>query len=100
MAMAGTLASLAAGLQGPHVVSSPDSDSDTDSEDPSTRHSASGLLRTQVIHSGHFMVSSPHNDSLTRRRNQEGPAGIADFGPRSIEPTLTSLFECMSLAYR
>uniref|UniRef100_A0A671EMR7 MLX interacting protein like n=1 Tax=Rhinolophus ferrumequinum TaxID=59479 RepID=A0A671EMR7_RHIFE len=97
--MAGALAGLAAGLQGPRVVPSPDSDSDTDSEDPSTRRSAGGLLRSQVIHSGHFMVSSPHNDSLTRRRDQEGTVRLADFGPRSIDPTLTHLFECMSLAY-
>lgn len=100
MAKAGTLAGLAAGLQGSHVVPSPDSDSDTDSEGASTRHSAGGLLCSQVIHSGHFMVSSPHNDSLTRRRDQEGPVGLANFGPRSIDPTLTRLFECMSLAYR
>ncbi|XP_028341074.1 carbohydrate-responsive element-binding protein-like, partial [Physeter macrocephalus] len=99
MATAGALAGLVAGLQGPQVVPSPDSDSDTDSEDPSTRRSAGGLLRSQVIHSGHFMVSSPHSDSLTRRRDQEGPLGLADFGPRSIDPTLTRLFECMSLAY-
>ncbi|XP_047635816.1 carbohydrate-responsive element-binding protein isoform X5 [Phacochoerus africanus] len=99
MAMAGALAGLVAGLQGPRLVPSPDSDSDTDSEDPSTRRSAGGLLRSQVIHSGHFMVSSPHSDSLTRRRDQEGPLGLADFGPRSIDPTLTRLFECMSLAY-
>lgn len=100
IAMARALAGLAAGLQGPRVVPSPDSDSDTDSEDPSTRRSAGGLLRSQVIHSGHFMVSSPHNDLLTRRRDQEGAVGLADFGPRSIDPTLTRLFECMSLAYR
>ncbi|KAF6125797.1 MLX interacting protein like [Phyllostomus discolor] len=99
MATTGTLAGLAAGLQGPRVGPSPDSDSDTDSEDPSTRRSAGGLHRSQVIHSGHFMVSSPHSDRLTRRRDQKGPVGFADFGPRSIDPTLTRLFECMSLAY-
>lgn len=99
-AMARALAGLAAGLSCPRVVPSQDSDSDTDSEDPSNRRSAGGLLRSQVIHSGHFMVSSPHSDSLTRRRDQEGPMGPADFGPRSIDPTLTRLFECMSLAYR
>ncbi|KAM5328159.1 carbohydrate-responsive element-binding protein isoform 3-T3 [Glossophaga mutica] len=99
MATTGTLAGLAAGLQGPRVGPSPDSDSDTDSEDPSTRRSAGGLHRSQVIHSGHFMVSSPHSDTQTRRRDQKGPVGLADFGPRSIDPTLTRLFECMSLAY-
>ncbi|XP_077852575.1 carbohydrate-responsive element-binding protein isoform X13 [Macaca mulatta] len=98
-AMAGALAGLAAGLQVPRVGPSPDSDSDTDSEDPSLRRSAGGLLRSQVIHSGHFMVSSPHSDSLPRRRDQEGSVGPSDFGPRSIDPTLTRLFECLSLAY-
>ncbi|XP_004380812.1 carbohydrate-responsive element-binding protein [Trichechus manatus latirostris] len=99
MALAESLAGLAAGLQGPRVVPSPDTDSDTDSEEPSLRRSAGGVFRSQVIHSGHFMVSSPHSDSLTRRRDQRGPVGLADFGPRSIDPTLTRLFECMSLAY-
>uniref|UniRef100_I2CX47 Williams-Beuren syndrome chromosomal region 14 protein isoform alpha n=1 Tax=Macaca mulatta TaxID=9544 RepID=I2CX47_MACMU len=97
--MAGALAGLAAGLQVARVGPSPDSDSDTDSEDPSLRRSAGGLLRSQVIHSGHFMVSSPHSDSLPRRRDQEGSVGPSDFGPRSIDPTLTRLFECLSLAY-
>lgn len=100
MTMARALADLAVDLQVPRVVPCPDSDSDTDSEDPSLRRSAGGLHRSQVIHSGHFMVSSPHSDSLTRRRDQEGPMGVSDFGPRSIDPTLTRLFECLSLAYR
>ncbi|XP_006889744.1 PREDICTED: carbohydrate-responsive element-binding protein [Elephantulus edwardii] len=99
MASSGALAGLAAELPGPRVIPNPDTDSDTDSEEPSLRRSAGGLLRSQVIHSGHFMVSSPHSDSLTRRRDQEGPLGLTDFGPRSIDPTLTRLFECMSLAY-
>ncbi|ELW61346.1 Williams-Beuren syndrome chromosomal region 14 protein [Tupaia chinensis] len=62
-------------------------------------HGGGFQLPEEVIHSGHFMVSSPHSDSLTRRRDQEGPIGLADFGPRSIDPTLTRLFECLSLAY-
>nr|XP_010594638.2 carbohydrate-responsive element-binding protein [Loxodonta africana] len=99
MALAGALAGLAAGLQGARAAPSPDTDSDTDSEEPSLRRGAGGLFRAQVIHSGHFMVSSPHSDSLARRRDREGPVGLADFGPRSIDPTLTRLFECMSLAY-
>ncbi|CAK6444594.1 unnamed protein product [Pipistrellus nathusii] len=99
MATAGALAGLAAGLQGPRTVPGADSDSDTDSEDPGARRGAGGLLRSQVIHSGHFMVSSPHSDSLPRRRAREGPVALTDFGPRSIDPTLTRLFECMSLAY-
>ncbi|NXV92958.1 MLXPL protein, partial [Calonectris borealis] len=52
---------------------------------------------SQVIHSGHFMVSSPHSDSLPRRRHHHTEPEPAD--PRSIDPTLTRLFECMSLEY-
>lgn len=69
---------------------------------------------SQVIHSGHFMVSSPHSDSTARRR-KSGSSARYDFdtvnrtwcqtywyhsGSLSIDPTLTRLFECMSLAYR
>ncbi|XP_054899379.1 carbohydrate-responsive element-binding protein-like isoform X1 [Poeciliopsis prolifica] len=71
------------------------------------------FARTQVIHSGHFMVSSPHSDSAARRRKSGGSQRY-DFdtvnrtwcqtyryhsGSLSIDPTLTRLFECMSLAY-
>ncbi|NXW33869.1 MLXPL protein, partial [Phaetusa simplex] len=52
---------------------------------------------SQVIHSGHFMVSSPHSDSLPRRRHHRTEPKPSD--PRSIDPTLTRLFECMSLEY-
>ncbi|NXA09845.1 MLXPL protein, partial [Sapayoa aenigma] len=52
---------------------------------------------SQVIHSGHFMVSSPHSDVLPRRRHHHAEPELAD--PRSIDPTLTRLFECMSLEF-
>ncbi|NXY15579.1 MLXIP protein, partial [Atrichornis clamosus] len=52
---------------------------------------------SQVIHSGHFMVSSPHSDSVPRRRHHRTEPEPAD--PWSIDPTLTRLFECMSLEY-
>ncbi|MEQ2200128.1 hypothetical protein XENOCAPTIV_023179, partial [Xenoophorus captivus] len=76
--------------------------------------SPGSFARTQVIHSGHFMVSSPHSDSAARRRKSGGSLRY-DFdtvnrtwcqtyryhsGSLSIDPTLTRLFECMSLAYR
>lgn len=77
----------------------------------------SSFARTQVIHSGHFMVSSPHSDSAPRRRKSGGSLrydfdtvnrtwcqtyryGPLSSGSLSIDPTLTRLFECMSLAYR
>ncbi|KAM6110712.1 carbohydrate-responsive element-binding protein [Pterocles gutturalis] len=76
------------------------SDSDSDSEDAAaggTGPSAGAQIPSQVIHSGHFMVSSPHSDSLPRRRHHRAKPEPAD--PRSIDPTLTRLFECMSLEY-
>ncbi|XP_015255954.1 PREDICTED: carbohydrate-responsive element-binding protein-like isoform X2 [Cyprinodon variegatus] len=75
--------------------------------------SPGSFARTQVIHSGHFMVSSPHSDSAARH-NKSGGSLRYDFdtvnrtwcqtyryhsGSLSIDPTLTRLFECMSLAY-
>ncbi|KAM8900019.1 carbohydrate-responsive element-binding protein isoform 2-T2 [Spinachia spinachia] len=71
---------------------------------------------SQVIHSGHFMVSSPHSDSAQRGRKSGGSTrydfdtvnrtwchtyryGPLSSGSLSIDPTLTRLFDCMSLAY-
>lgn len=96
----------------------PDSESDSDPEDDHLANVGVGrnvgsVLRSQVIHSGHFMVSSPHSDATLRRRK----SGATDFdtvnrtgfqtykfgpfnsGSLSIDPTLTRLFECMTLAY-
>ncbi|XP_006029971.3 carbohydrate-responsive element-binding protein [Alligator sinensis] len=98
--MAGAQAGLPSPFLEPQVVPGPDSDSDSDSEDPGSGsgRSGSGFLNpSQVIHSGHFMVSSPHSDSMPRRRHHRAESEAAD--PRSIDPTLTRLFECMSLAY-
>uniref|UniRef100_A0A8C3C0J1 MLX interacting protein like n=1 Tax=Cairina moschata TaxID=8855 RepID=A0A8C3C0J1_CAIMO len=92
------------GLPGPFpeplVGSCPDSDFDSDSEDATMAGAGPGAgvqKPSQVIHSGHFMVSSPHSDSLPRRRHRHADPEAAD--PRSIDPTLTRLFECMSLEY-
>ncbi|XP_076867795.1 carbohydrate-responsive element-binding protein isoform X2 [Brachyhypopomus gauderio] len=97
-----------------------DSESDSDPDDGLTNTEACSsseiFRRTQVIHSGHFMVSSPHSDTVPRRRksgatvdydfdtvNKPG-CQTYSFGPFSsrrlnIDPTLTRLFECMTLAY-
>uniref|UniRef100_A0A3Q3IDZ2 BHLH domain-containing protein n=1 Tax=Monopterus albus TaxID=43700 RepID=A0A3Q3IDZ2_MONAL len=97
------------------------SDSDSEPEGEPVRVASTGpfpasFACTQVIHSGHFMVSSPHSDSTSRRR-KSGTSLRYDFdtvnrmwcqtyrygpfssGSLSIDPTLTRLFECMSLAY-
>lgn len=99
------------------------SDSDSEAEVEPARAvgvgpSSSGAFPgTQVIHSGHFMVSSPHSDSAPRRRRSGGSHrydfdtvnrtwcqtyryGPLSSGSLSIDPTLTRLFDCMSLAYR
>uniref|UniRef100_A0A8C4WR70 MLX interacting protein like n=1 Tax=Gopherus evgoodei TaxID=1825980 RepID=A0A8C4WR70_9SAUR len=92
------------GLHGPfpdrQVRSGTDSDSDSDSEGLGTGSAGPGsgsLPHSQVIHSGHFMVSSPHSDSVPRRRHHGTEPEPAD--PHTIDLTLTRLFECMSLAY-
>ncbi|RXN12752.1 carbohydrate-responsive element-binding -like protein [Labeo rohita] len=96
----------------------PDSESDSDPDDhlPSVDAGAGSgsVRRTQVIHSGHFMVSSPHSDSIRRRSAalynsdfdtvNKPDCQTYSFGPLSsrrlsIDPTLTRLFECMTLAY-
>lgn len=96
-----------------------------DTSEPEAEHAqslASGptygpFTYTQVIHSGHFMVSSPHRDAspgglkggrcprydfdtVNRTWCQTYRYGPFSSGSLSIDPTLTRLFECMSLAYR
>ncbi|XP_068010596.1 carbohydrate-responsive element-binding protein isoform X2 [Melanerpes formicivorus] len=98
--MAGAQVGLPGHFPEPSVGPCPVSDSDSDSEDAAmggTGVGAGAQNRSQVIHSGHFMVSSPHSDSLPRRRHHRTEPKAAD--PRSIDPTLTRLFECMSLEY-
>ncbi|XP_018101680.1 carbohydrate-responsive element-binding protein isoform X2 [Xenopus laevis] len=68
--------------------SNADSDSDSDCEGLGPRH--------QIIHSGHFMVSSPHGDDKHRGSEPQRPGNLP---AGTIDPTLTRLFECMSLAY-
>ncbi|XP_028565963.2 MLX-interacting protein isoform X1 [Podarcis muralis] len=82
-----------------------------------------GVAAAQIIHSGHFMVSSPHSehppkkgydfDTVNEQTCQTyrfgaaagaggggGAAGEGGGGGRlSIDASLTKLFECMSLAY-
>ncbi|XP_011616316.1 carbohydrate-responsive element-binding protein isoform X2 [Takifugu rubripes] len=102
-----------------HLQDFSDSDSEADGEAArvaGTGASSGSLPRSQVIHSGHFMVSSPHNDLALRRRRSGGflkydfdtvnrtwcqtyRYGPLSSGSLSIDPTLTRLFDCMSLAY-
>ncbi|XP_010154121.1 PREDICTED: carbohydrate-responsive element-binding protein-like, partial [Eurypyga helias] len=98
--MAGPQVGLPGPFPEPPVGPCPVSDSDSDSEDASMGGTGPGARvqnPSQVIHSGHFMVSSPHSDLLPRRRHHRTEPKLAD--PRSIDLTLTWLFECMSLEY-
>ncbi|KAK2816300.1 hypothetical protein Q7C36_022571 [Tachysurus vachellii] len=96
-----------------------DSESDSEQDDGLTHAQSAGpgtsseaARRAQVIHSGHFMVSSPHSDPVPRSRRsyydfdtvnkprcQTYSFGPFSSGRLSIDPTLTRLFECMTLAY-
>lgn len=90
---------------------------DEDSSDTDEAGSRGGGARraagagAQIIHSGHFMVSSPHSehppkkgydfDTVNEQTCQTYRFGGARAGGRlSIDASLTKLFECMSLAYR
>ncbi|XP_006894771.1 PREDICTED: MLX-interacting protein [Elephantulus edwardii] len=65
--------------------------------------------RQQIIHSGHFMVSSPHRehppkkgydfDTVNKQTCQTYCFGKASSCHLSIDASLTKLFECMTLAY-
>ncbi|XP_057214165.1 MLX-interacting protein isoform X4 [Triplophysa rosa] len=64
---------------------------------------------SQVIHSGHFMVSSPHTDhppkkgydfdTVNKQTCQTYHFGKTSTSHLSIDASLTKLFECMTLAY-
>ncbi|XP_047236787.1 MLX-interacting protein isoform X2 [Girardinichthys multiradiatus] len=66
-------------------------------------------LESQIIHSGHFMVSSPHSehppkkgydfDTVNKQTCQTYRFGKASTSHLSIDASLTKLFECMTLAY-
>lgn len=65
---------------------------------------------SQIIHSGHFMVSSPHSehppkkgydfDTVNKQTCHTYHFGKASMSHLSIDASLTKLFECMTLAYR
>ncbi|XP_051828686.1 MLX-interacting protein [Antechinus flavipes] len=85
----------------------PDEDEDDEAEDeePGGRRRS----RQQIIHSGHFMVSSPHRehppkkgydfDTVNKQTCQTYSFGKTSSCHLSIDASLTKLFECMTLAY-
>ncbi|KAB0357998.1 hypothetical protein FD754_002154 [Muntiacus muntjak] len=110
----------------------PEDDDDSDTDEPSpppasgaatpARGQASAALpppkagsgreepprRQQIIHSGHFMVSSPHRehppkkgydfDTVNKQTCQTYSFGKTSSCHLSIDASLTKLFECMTLA--
>ncbi|XP_023576303.1 MLX-interacting protein isoform X3 [Octodon degus] len=111
----------------------PEDDDDSDTDEPSPppasgsapaarAHASAALLpprtgsgreepprRQQIIHSGHFMVSSPHRehppkkgydfDTVNKQTCQTYSFGKTSSCHLSIDASLTKLFECMTLAY-
>uniref|UniRef100_A0A1A8G6E7 MLX interacting protein n=1 Tax=Nothobranchius korthausae TaxID=1143690 RepID=A0A1A8G6E7_9TELE len=85
-----------------------DDDSDTEESQLLGLRRLDGL-ESQIIHSGHFMVSSPHCehppkkgydfDTVNKQTCQTYHFGKASMSHLSIDASLTKLFECMTLAY-
>ena len=85
-------------------------DDDSDAEETHLGLRRSDGLESQIIHSGHFMVSSPHSehppkkgydfDTVNKQTCQTYHFGKASTSHLSIDASLTKLFECMTLAYR
>ncbi|MGH0165580.1 UNVERIFIED_CONTAM: hypothetical protein FKN15_011296 [Acipenser sinensis] len=81
-------------------------DDDSDAEEPNLGPKKS---EGQIIHSGHFMVSSPHTasppkkgydfDTVNMQTCQTYCFGKTSTSHFSIDASLTKLFECMTLAY-
>lgn len=85
-------------------------DDDSDTEETHLGLRKAEGLESQIIHSGHFMVSSPHTehppkkgydfDTVNKQTCQTYHFGKASSSHFSIDASLTKLFECMTLAYR
>ena len=83
---------------------------DSDAEETQLGLRRSDGMESQIIHSGHFMVSSPHIehppkkgydfDTVNTQTCQTYHFGKASMSHLSIDASLTKLFECMTLAYR
>lgn len=84
-------------------------DDDSDAEESHLGFKKSDGRESQIIHSGHFMVSSPHIehppkkgydfDTVNKQTCQTYHFGKTSTSHLSIDASLTKLFECMTLAY-
>lgn len=85
-------------------------DDDSDTEESHIGFKKSDGRESQIIHSGHFMVSSPHIehpprkgydfDTVNKQTCRTYHFGKTSTSHLSIDASLTKLFECMTLAYR
>ncbi|XP_043094956.1 MLX-interacting protein isoform X7 [Puntigrus tetrazona] len=84
-------------------------DDDSDAEESTISFKKPDGRESQIIHSGHFMVSSPHTDhppkkgydfdTVNKQTCQTYHFGKTSTSHLSIDASLTKLFECMTLAY-
>ncbi|XP_077062776.1 MLX-interacting protein [Siphateles boraxobius] len=84
-------------------------DDDSDAEESTISLKKPDGRESQIIHSGHFMVSSPHTDhppkkgydfdTVNKQTCQTYHFGKTSTSHLSIDASLTKLFECMTLAY-
>ncbi|KAK6313180.1 hypothetical protein J4Q44_G00165270 [Coregonus suidteri] len=93
----------------PTVSIKQEQDDDSDTEESHIGFKKSDGRESQIIHSGHFMVSSPHIEHPPRKGYDfdtvnKQTCRTYHFGKKctshiSIDASLTKLFECMTLAY-
>uniref|UniRef100_A0A673MWX8 MLX-interacting protein-like n=1 Tax=Sinocyclocheilus rhinocerous TaxID=307959 RepID=A0A673MWX8_9TELE len=94
----------------PRPLVKQEQDDDSDAEEPTASfRRADQRADQQIIHSGHFMMSSPHTehpskkgydfDTVNKQTCQTYRFGKTSTSHFSIDVSLTKLFECMTLAY-
>uniref|UniRef100_H3BFX7 MLX interacting protein n=1 Tax=Latimeria chalumnae TaxID=7897 RepID=H3BFX7_LATCH len=91
------------------VIIKQEADDDSDTDEPNLLLKKLDSHEPQIIHSGHFMVSSPHSehppkkgydfDTVNKQTCQTYSFGKTSTCHLSIDASLTKLFECMTLAY-
>ncbi|CAL8248565.1 unnamed protein product [Merluccius merluccius] len=92
-----------------HTAASILQDADSDAEEPQLAYKKPDGRESQIIHSGHFMVSAPHSehppkkgydfDTVNNETCRTYHFGKTSTSHISIDASLTKLFECMTLAY-
>ncbi|KAL0979391.1 hypothetical protein UPYG_G00184470 [Umbra pygmaea] len=93
----------------PSICIKQEQDDDSDTEESHLGFKKSDSRDSQIIHSGHFMVSSPHIehppkkgydfDTVNKQTCHTYHFGKTSTSHLSIDASLTKLFECMTLAY-